>query len=163
VDERIPPSLVFFNMATTAQGLYSTWYEPTVASIRGIANGQMLAAMFTLVLWLECDRDTSVWLARHMAGEHLCPREGEGRLFVGFIVYMAFGSYHAHRYKDYLSVGEVKLKLGRVLQECREEAEEKAASGEEPAGIASVLPERSQEVRRRAAALSRDAASLVSD
>ena len=58
---------------------------------------------------------------------------------------------------------EVKLKLGRVLQECREEAEEKAASGEEPAGIASVLPERSQEVRRRAAALSRDAASLVSD
>lgn len=87
--------------------------------------------------------DSSVWLARHMAGEHMCPREGEGRIFVAFAMWMMFGSYHAHRYKDFLAEGEVKTKLHRVIQECRKEAEEAEANGRDPSkGFSSVLPER---------------------
>jgi hypothetical protein len=112
--------------------------------------------------------ETSVWLARHMAGEHMCPRDGEGRLFLAFVVWMCFGSYHAHRYKDFLGDGEVKLRLQRVIQECREEAEEKEARGEDPSqGFSSVLPERAKPTeqqlhqRSRAAAATKAAAAAV--
>ena len=88
-----------------------------------------------------------------MAGEHMCPREGEGRLFVAFAVWMGFGSYHAHRYKAYLGDGEVKLRLQRVIQECRQEAEQQEANGEEPSkGFSSVLPDRGQNLHQRSKA-----------
>ena len=88
-----------------------------------------------------------------MAGEHMCPREGEGRLFVAFAVWMMFGSYHAHQFKHFLGDGEVKAKLQRVIQECRQEAEEAEARGEEPSrGFSSVLPERGQNLHQRSKA-----------
>ena len=95
-----------------------------------------------------------------MAGEHMCPREGEGRLFLAFAVWMMFGSYHAHRYKDFLGDGEVKVRLQRVIQEVREEGEQKEANGEEPSkGFSSVLPERGQNLHQR----SRGAAAASTD
>ena len=97
--------------------------------------------------------ETSVWLARHMAGEHMCPREGEGRLFLAFAVWMVFGSYHAHRFKDFLGDAEVKIRLHKVIQECRKDAEEREANGEEPSrGFSSVLTERGQSLHQRSRA-----------
>ena len=94
-----------------------------------------------------CSLKSTVWLARHMAGDHLCPKDGEGWVFIAFIVYMVFGSYHAHRYKDYLGDGEVKRRLSRVIQECKEEAEEAEKSGE-GGYMSSVMPERSAVTKR---------------
>lgn len=118
-------------------------------------------------IFASCDcgsMETSVWLARHMAGEHMCPREGEGRLFLAFAAWMMFGSYHAHRYKAFLGDGEVKIRLQRVIQECREEAEEREANGEESTGsFSSVLPDRGQNLHKRSkAALSADGSNITS-
>ena len=89
-----------------------------------------------------CSLESTVWLARHMAGEHLCPKDGEGWIFIAFIAYMVFGSYHAHRYKDYLGDGEVKKRLSKVIRECREEAEEKKKDGSTGGYMSSVMHER---------------------
>lgn len=55
VDERIPPSLFMFNFVTAAQSVYITVREPTREAISGCASGNTIAAIFTLVLYLECE------------------------------------------------------------------------------------------------------------
>jgi hypothetical protein len=55
IDERVPPSLFLFNFITTAQAAYQTVKEPTVESISGCASGNTIAAIFTIVLYLECE------------------------------------------------------------------------------------------------------------
>lgn len=54
IDERIPPSLFVFNFVTTAQSAYITVTEPTRESISSCASGNSIAAIFTLILYMEC-------------------------------------------------------------------------------------------------------------
>ena len=55
IDERVPPSLFIFNFVTTAQTAYITVKEPTRESIAGCASGNTIAAIFTVILYLECE------------------------------------------------------------------------------------------------------------
>lgn len=55
IDERVPSSLFVFNLITTVQSAYITVKEPTRESISGCASGNSIAAIFTLVLYLECE------------------------------------------------------------------------------------------------------------
>ena len=59
VDERVPPSLFVFNLITTAQSAYITVKEPTREAIAGCASGNTIAAIFTLILYLECEYATA--------------------------------------------------------------------------------------------------------
>ena len=55
IDDRIPMSLFLFSLVNAVQTLNTTLKEPSREAISGCGSGQSIAAIFTLVLYLECE------------------------------------------------------------------------------------------------------------